>query len=93
MSIATAAAATPRPLCNGRQSASPSEWVMPAFLETAALCRLALSEITGERCSKRRAEKVADYLFSVWRGDEVPALHSDPTAELAIKNVMKEMQK
>lgn len=64
---------------------------MPAFLETSALCRVALSEITGERVSKRRAERVADYLFSVWRGDEVPALHSDPTADEAIKNVMKEL--
>lgn len=64
---------------------------MPAFLETAALCRVALTDIMGTRCSKRRAEGVAEYLFSVWRGDEVPALHSDPTAERAIRNVMREL--
>lgn len=85
MSTATA---TPRPSFDGRLQAVSSGWAAPAFVETRRLCKQALSEM-GERCSTRRAHRLAEMLFSIWRGDEVPALHSDPTAEQAIKNVMK----
>ena len=65
---------------------------MPAFTQTRRLVRQALSEITGERCSTSRAHRLAEVIYSIWSGDEVPDMHADPTAREAIRRVMAQME-
>lgn len=61
---------------------------MPSFPELRSLCRQALTEITGERISRARAERIARVLISIWTGDEQAWTHADPTAREAIRRVM-----
>lgn len=92
MSTATAAADQlhQSPSFDGRPQAASQGFLLPAFVETKRLCKMAFAEM-GVNCSSRRAHRIAEVLFAIWSGDEVPGLHSDPTATEAIKRVMAKL--
>lgn len=66
---------------------------MSAFVHTRALVKQALEDITGARCPTRRAHRLAEVLFAIWRGEEDAAIWPvvDPTAREAIRRVMAEV--
>lgn len=90
MSTALATGLHQSPSFDGRFSAESLGFVAPSFLEARRLCKKALTDM-GERCSTRRAHRLAEVLVSIWKGDSVPLGYSDPTGEQAVKNVMREV--
>ncbi|WP_168198043.1 hypothetical protein [Brachybacterium sp. SGAir0954] len=64
---------------------------MPGFLETRDLVKQALTDM-GERCSTRRAHRLAEVLFAIWRGEATPMQYADPTGETAVRRILATLE-
>ena len=78
-----------RPSFGGRLQAGSGDFAVPDFVTIRRICKQELLGM-GERCSTRRAHRLAEVVLSILEGGSL-LTYSDPTGEQAVKNVLRRL--